>query len=121
MSTPQDVSQMTLEQFELESTSLVIQFLAVLTGRTLPTGVVMQAAMNLHRCVASQLPAEAQRELSMALAASSTSALSVKLVARLPLGADRVRGAVWMADIAISMRILTCAYFNPHLLLAHSL
>ncbi len=69
MSTPQDVSQMTLEQFELESTSLVIQFLAVLTGRTLPTGVVMQAAMNLHRCVASQLPAEAQRELSMALAA----------------------------------------------------
>ena len=69
MSTPQDVSQMTLEQFELESTSLVIQFLAVLTGRTLPTGVVMQAAMNLHRCVACQLPAEAQRELSMAMAA----------------------------------------------------
>ena len=69
MSTPQEMPQMTLEQFELESTSLVIQFLAVLTGRTLPTGVVMQAAMNLHRCVACQLPAEAQRELSMALAA----------------------------------------------------
>ena len=69
MNTPQEMPQMTLEQFELESTSLVIQFLAVLTGRTLPTGVVMQAAMNLHRCVASQLPAEAQRELSMALAA----------------------------------------------------
>ena len=69
MSTTQEMPQMTLEQFKLESTSLVIQFLAVLTGRTLPTGVVMQAAMNLHRCVACQLPAEAQRELSMALAA----------------------------------------------------
>ena len=69
MSTTQEMPQMTLEQFELESTSLVIQFLAVLTGRTLPTGVVMQAAMNLHRCVACQLPAEAQRELSMAMAA----------------------------------------------------
>lgn len=69
MSTPQEMPQMTLEQFELESTSLVIQFLAVLTGRTLPTGVVMQAVMSVHRCVASQLPVEAQGELSMAMAA----------------------------------------------------
>ena len=69
MSTSQEMPQMTLEQFELESTSLVIQFLAVLTGRTLPTGVVMQAAMNLHRCVACQLSVEAQGQLSMAMAA----------------------------------------------------
>lgn len=69
MSTTPEMPEMTLEEFELESTSLAIQFLAVLTGRTLPTGVVMQAVMNVHRCVASQLHAEAQRELSMAMAA----------------------------------------------------
>ena len=69
MSTSQEMPQMTLEQFELESTSLAIQFLAVLTGRSLPTGVVMQAVMNVHRCVASQLSVEAQRQLSMAMAA----------------------------------------------------
>ena len=69
MSTTQEMPQMTLEQFELESNRLAIEFLADLSGRTLSTGVVMQAVMNVHRCVASQLPAEAQRELSMALAA----------------------------------------------------
>lgn len=69
MSTSQEMPQMTLEQFELESTSLAIQFLAVLIGRSLPTGVVMQAVMNVHRCVASQLSVEAQGQLSMAMAA----------------------------------------------------
>lgn len=69
MSTTQEMPQMTLEQFELESDRLAIAFLEVLSGRTLPTGVVMQAAMTVHRCVASRLPAEAQEDLSMAMAA----------------------------------------------------
>ena len=69
MSTTQKMPQMTLEQFELESNRLAIEFLAVLSGRTLSTGLVMQAVMSVHRCVASQLPAEAQGQLSMAMAA----------------------------------------------------
>ena len=69
MSTTQEMPHLTLEQFELESDRLAIEFLAVLSGRTLSTGVVMQAAMTVHRCVASHLPAEAQEDLSMAMAA----------------------------------------------------
>ena len=69
MNTTQEMPQMTLEQFELESNRLAIEFLEVLSGRTLSTGVVMQAVMSVHRCVASRLPAEAQGQLSMAMAA----------------------------------------------------
>lgn len=69
MSTSQEMPEMTREQFELESMGLAIEFMAVLTGRTLSTGVLLQAVMNVHRCIASQLPAEAQGQLSMAMAA----------------------------------------------------
>ena len=60
---------MTREQFELESTALAIEFWAVLRGRTLSVGVVLQAVMEVHRCVASQLPVEDQGQLSIAMAA----------------------------------------------------
>jgi len=69
MSTTQEMPQMTLEEFELESTALAIEFLSVMSGRTVPTGVVMQAVMEVHRCVARQMPLDAQAELSMAMAA----------------------------------------------------
>lgn len=69
MSTTQKMPQLTLEQFELESDRLAIEFLAVLSGRTLSTGVVMQAAMTVHRYVSSRLSEEAQEDLSMAMAA----------------------------------------------------
>ena len=69
MSTTQDMPQMTREQFELESTALALEFLQVLRGRTLSTGVVLQAVMEVHRCVARKLPVEVHSELSMAMAA----------------------------------------------------
>lgn len=69
MNTRQDMPQMTREQFELESTALAIGFLSVLSGRTVSSGVVLQAVMEVHRCVARQMPLDAQAELSMAMAA----------------------------------------------------
>lgn len=69
MSTTQAQPQMTREQFELEALALAREFLAVLTGRKLPTGVVLQAAMEVHRYAAKQLPMEAQSSLSIGMAA----------------------------------------------------
>lgn len=69
MNTTQEIPQMTREQFELESAGLAIEFLRVLSGRTLSTGVVLQAVMEVHRCIARQMSVDAQGELSMAMAA----------------------------------------------------
>lgn len=69
MSTTQEMPQMTREQFELQTVDLAREFLAVLQGRRLSSGVVMQAAMEVHRCVARQMSTQAQGELSMAMAA----------------------------------------------------
>lgn len=69
MSATQANPQMTREQFELESLALAREFLAVLHGRKLPTGVVLQAAMEVHRYAAKQLPTEAQSSLSFGMAA----------------------------------------------------
>ena len=69
MNTRQDMPQMTREQFEQQTVDLVREFLVVLQGRRLSSGVVMQAAMEVHRCVARQMPIQAQGELSIAMAA----------------------------------------------------
>ena len=69
MSTSQAESQMTRELFELQSFDLAREFLAVMHGRKLSTGVILQAAMEVHRCIAKQLPPEAQGDLSMGMAA----------------------------------------------------
>ena len=69
MTDSQEQTQMTREQFELQTVDLAREFLAVLQGRRLSSGVVMQAAMEVHRCVARQMPIQAQGELSMAMAA----------------------------------------------------
>ena len=69
MSTSQAEPQMTRKQFELQSLDLAREFLAVLHGRRLSTGVILQAVMEVHRCIARQLPPEVQGDLSMGMAA----------------------------------------------------
>ena len=69
MSASQTESQLTREQFEFQSFDLAREFLAVLHGRRLSTGVILQAAMEVHRCIARQLSLEAQSDISMGMAA----------------------------------------------------
>ena len=69
MTDSQEQTQMTREQIELQTIDLAREFLAVLQGRRLSSGVVMQAAMEVHRCVARQMSIQAQGDLSMAMAA----------------------------------------------------
>ncbi|WP_177340898.1 hypothetical protein [Comamonas thiooxydans] len=69
MSTSQAEPRMTQKQFELQSLDLAREFLAVLHGRRLSTGVILQAAMEVHRCIARQLPPEVQSDISMGMAA----------------------------------------------------
>jgi hypothetical protein len=61
--------QVTREQFEAQVTALATEFLDLLKGRPLTTGVVMQAAMEVHRFTAAQLPRECQGDIAMAMAA----------------------------------------------------
>ena len=69
MSTSQAEPRVTRKQFELQSLDLAREFLAVLHGRRLSTGVILQAAMEVHRCIARQLPPEAQSDISLGMAA----------------------------------------------------
>lgn len=69
MSTAHTAPQMTRKEFELEALALAREFLAVLHGRRVSTGVVLQAAMEVHRYAAKQLPVDAQSDLSMGMAA----------------------------------------------------
>lgn len=69
MSTAHTAPEMTRQEFELESLALAREFLALLHGRRISTGVVLQAAMELHRYTAKQLPLDAQGDLSIGMAA----------------------------------------------------
>ena len=59
---------LTREQFEQQSRELAVQFYEVLKGRTLSTGVVLQALMTTHRYITTHLSQEERATLSLAMA-----------------------------------------------------
>ncbi len=61
-------SQQEREQFVAEALALARNFLEISMTRKLPIGVILQAAMEVHRYAAQQLPKEAQGEISIAVA-----------------------------------------------------
>ena len=60
--------QMSREEFLRQSAELACEFIFLLRGRVLTTGVVMQAAMEVHRYAAAQMPLEDQCGVSKAMA-----------------------------------------------------
>jgi hypothetical protein len=68
MNTAQTQPQLTREEFHQQSIALANEFLAVFRGRPVSTGLVMQAAMEVHRSAAMQLSPQVQRDVSMAMA-----------------------------------------------------
>ena len=58
MSTKKAHASTTREQFDQESSALATEFYAVLQGRTLSAGVVLEALMLLHRLETKRLPPE---------------------------------------------------------------
>ena len=69
MSTKKAHASTTREQFDQESSALATEFYAVLQGRTLSAGVVLEALMLLHRLETKRLPPEIRGHLSLAMAA----------------------------------------------------
>ena len=69
MMTTETQPAMTVEQFKRQSAELASEFYAVLQGRTVSTGLVLEALMLVHRHITTQLPPEMLGDLSMAIAA----------------------------------------------------
>ena len=65
---PVQVQPLTREQFEQQTRELAVQFYGVLQGRTLSTGVVLQALMSTHRFITAQLPQDERSAFSFAMA-----------------------------------------------------
>lgn len=68
MNPTQTPPQLTREQFIEETTALAQEFLSIARDRKLAIGVILQAAMEVHRYAAKQLPREAQGEISIGIA-----------------------------------------------------
>ena len=68
MNQTQSPPNLTREQFIEESTSLATEFLSISRDRKLSIGVILQAAMEVHRYAARQLPQEAQSNISLGIA-----------------------------------------------------
>lgn len=55
------------EEFRKQATALSCELGAALVGRALPTFVVLEALMQLHRCLTSRLPADVKTDIALDL------------------------------------------------------